>query len=642
MDADGNALPGFVMSPRQRQADAVASDETDNRCSTQGGGGTGDTNPRVDIVEVPDDVVEDLTSGGQRPYIPGRSVVIHQSESFGGNAAVQSVVVDEFVDDAPLVDCIDILPGACVGDAVAGSGGAGDRQPPASPSVLRLKPTMDSDLRSSSMLSLKSLSPGAVKRSLDGVGRNIKGLVARDRWVDETLHVDAPASHEDFNVDAERLFNYENDNVCYEWADNVGRWGWRKSLAYSMLTSLWIMFVSVAVAVFFTGYMFLQYYTRLQCFFYPRAHWPLGTQWVDTFFTALETFFLHMGHYALLACMYGRRRVHTIFWMNLLIATAACVYEVSSQPIGTRGTWVTYIPKVIVMLLTFVANGYKMSRALVPPSEPRKERMRCGVVLCAPITLAVVTGIVFGKLAMPFYADPHTTEKEKLAITIVAPAFFAVSQALCRMSAERCRFNHAGTSYVLLLIQQGLSAALLRILQAGLQNMSDVVIIGFYFGGLGIADRSTIMLRDGIAYIVFRCGKRLPGDFFAIPRRRRLIGDILIVDLFLEYAAIMIGNSVVLGVRLAYMSDGVDSVGSFFERTAVQLAIQSVATAISIYLSGARQNLPVMRLWRRFWKAYAAVISLVIIMGAFYFLQPLTQTIRENIAKGNADLPCIY
>ena len=82
-----------------------------------------------------------------------------------------------------------------------------------------------------------------------------------------------------------------------------------------------------------------------------------------------------------------------------------------------------------------------------------------------------------------------------------------------------------------------------RVLQADLDNLQFIIIIGIVHGAAEIIERSTMVLIDHICYVLWR-RKSASWGTFRTPRRERLMADIAIMSMLSESTAIVSVNGV--------------------------------------------------------------------------------------------------
>ena len=176
--------------------------------------------------------------------------------------------------------------------------------------------------------------------------------------------------------------------------------------------------------------------------------------------------------------------------------------------------------------------------------------------------------------------------------------------------------THPGYSYVLLAPCYYGYAIIFRILQADLDDLKSIAILGIIHGAAEVVERSTVVVIDHICHVVCK-RKSAPLGNFRTPRRERLMADIAIMSMLSESTAIVSVNGFIYLYRFVYVenSSALELLQLFAVYTSVQLVIEWFFTSMSLAIETRYQNMAVMAVWRRRWKRHVLV--------AFYNILPL-------------------
>ena len=80
-----------------------------------------------------------------------------------------------------------------------------------------------------------------------------------------------------------------------------------------------------------------------------------------------------------------------------------------------------------------------------------------------------------------------------------------------------------------------------RVLQADLDNLNSIAILGVIHGAAELIERSTMVVIDHICHMIWK-RQSAPWGSFRTPRRERLIADIAIMSMLSESTAIVAVN----------------------------------------------------------------------------------------------------
>ncbi|KAL9956499.1 hypothetical protein ACROYT_G037981 [Oculina patagonica] len=113
-----------------------------------------------------------------------------------------------------------------------------------------------------------------------------------------------------------------------------------------------------------------------------------------------------------------------------------------------------------------------------------------------------------------------------------------------RPSALRTRLwniTHPGYSYVLLAPSYFGLAVMFRVLQAELDTLQSIAILGVIHGAAEVIEQSTMVVIDHICHVIWK-RTSAPWGSFRTPRRERLMADIAIMSMLTESTAIVSVN----------------------------------------------------------------------------------------------------
>ena len=142
-----------------------------------------------------------------------------------------------------------------------------------------------------------------------------------------------------------------------------------------------------------------------------------------------------------------------------------------------------------------------------------------------------------------------------------------------------------------------------RVLQANLDNLKSIAILGIIHGAAEVIERSTMVVIDHICHLLW---KRTPAPWgsFHSPRRERLMADIAIMSMLSESIAIVAVNGYLYLYQFIYPQNKlfINLLQSIAIHTFVQLVIEWFFTSVSLAIDTRYQNMAVTAVWRRRWK----------------------------------------
>ena len=190
------------------------------------------------------------------------------------------------------------------------------------------------------------------------------------------------------------------------------------------------------------------------------------------------------------------------------------------------------------------------------------------------------------------------------------PSFLqTVLKVISRICAQRLwNITHPGYSYVLLAPSYYGIAIIFRILQADLDSLQSIAILGIIHGAAEVVERSAMVVIDHFCHVIWK-RTSAPWGSFRTPRRERLMADIAILSMLSESTAIVSVNGFIYLYQFVFVegSSPLKLLPSFAIHTSVQLVIEWFFTSASLAIETRYQNMAVMAVWRRQWKRHILV-----------------------------------
>ena len=170
------------------------------------------------------------------------------------------------------------------------------------------------------------------------------------------------------------------------------------------------------------------------------------------------------------------------------------------------------------------------------------------------------------------------------------------------------RITHPGYSYILLVPLYFGSALGFRVMQAELDNLKLIAVLGIIHGVVEVLERSAMVFIDHICHVILK-RKLAPWGSFRTPRRERLMADIFIISMLYESTAIVCVNGLLYVYRFIYLQNIslLKLLQEFAIHTSVPLVIEWFFTGVSLAIETRFQNIAVMAVWRKRWKRHILV-----------------------------------
>ena len=207
------------------------------------------------------------------------------------------------------------------------------------------------------------------------------------------------------------------------------------------------------------------------------------------------------------------------------------------------------------------------------------------------------------------------TEDGKLLIALFSPLYGVILKVILRLCTQRLKkVVHPGYSYILLVPLYFGSAVMFRVMQAELDNLKFIAVLGIIHGAVEVLERSAMVFIDHICHVILK-RKSAPWGSFRTPRRERLMADIVIISMLSESTAIVCVNGLLYVYQFIYLQNTslLKLLQEFVIHTSVPLVIEWFFTGVSLAIETRFQNIAVMAVWRKRWKRHIlfAITNLV-------------------------------
>ena len=241
---------------------------------------------------------------------------------------------------------------------------------------------------------------------------------------------------------------------------------------------------------------------------------------------------------------------------------------------------------------------------------------------------------------VPFF-NSVKQENYKFMVAAIAPALTIIPAAICKHIALRrsSQVVHPGRSFVLVYFIRGGVILLYRTMQADLKNIWLFIGLSLFSGILNFLEKATYRIRIKLwTYIISLlnrtvCCRRLIELPQNTPHYRRLKADLEIQDKLFDYSTLVLSQ----GYFVLYFVESFKlSVSSFclesLKRVAIGMGIDFFFNCLSNFVQIHYYNIPVGRVWTKYWKRHMLANFIIIIVIVSYFSPVLLSVFqaREN------------
>ena len=381
---------------------------------------------------------------------------------------------------------------------------------------------------------------------------------------------------------------------------------------------------------------FLCYKIEHNCEFQPKELIPLQVQWLRTISSVISCAFLYIWYFANILFLFRpfqltgvRGRLLLLCFLTYCLDT---LYRVSLQLLGISHSKISNKdPLNALFLISVCLQVYIITNHFCPRST--KQKLTLFFQMIVPGCLPLIVGSLIAGNLYPVYSEEN--KEGKLLIAIFSPLIAVIFKAITRICVQRLyNITHPAYSYVLLAPLYIGSAVVFRVLQAELDSLRSIAILGIIHGAAEVVERSTMVLIDHACHTL-RKRRSAPWGSFRTPRRERLMADIAIMSMLSESTAIVAVNGYLYLYQLIYLQNSSlqTLIQSFAVHVSVQLVIEWFFTSLSLGIETHFQNMAVMAVWRRQWKRHILVAVVNAVPLAIWTSNTLFEVVGERFRE---------
>ena len=432
--------------------------------------------------------------------------------------------------------------------------------------------------------------------------------------------------------------------------DNAMAWKrHRPSAVRTVCKSMYTGALISIVTATFVGFLYmlvsyLSYETVHNCQFQPVNTTSKQTQWIRTMSGVATCALLYIWLFTLLFFLFRPFQLKGVKLKLILVCSIFysfdSLYRVALQALGISHSHISYpqkIPLNVLFLVNQCLQVYLITNHLCTRS---KQKLTLFFQMIVPGCFCFLTFFIVASSIYPAY-NKQENRDGKLLIALFSPLIGVVLKVISRICVQRLwNVTYPGYSYVLLSPLYCGSAIVFRVLQADLDNLKSIALLGILHGAAEVIERSTMVVIDHICHMLWK-RKSAPWGSFRTPRRERLMADIVIMSMLFESTAIVAVNSYLYLYQFIYLENSslLELLQSFAIHVSVQLGIEWFFTSISLAIVTRYQNMAAMAVWRRRWKRHILVAIVNAVPMAFWTSTNLLTVVHGRF-DGASNKPC--
>ena len=387
---------------------------------------------------------------------------------------------------------------------------------------------------------------------------------------------------------------------------------------------------------------YLSFITTNTCEFYPKESIPVKVQWERTISAVFCNVFLYPSFFVCMLFLFRRHQLKGIKRKLVLVICIAwfldTFYRLYLQAKGiSHGKLSTLqkIPLYTCYSVSVLCEAFLLMYHFRLLRRSFKQRLVLFFQMTFPFCSIIFLAVPVVTIIYPLYNKQSKESTLRLVIAVFAPLIGILFKVVSRILVQRQEsISHPGYSCALLAPLYGVSAIMFRVLQADLDSVLYMAILGSIHGAIEIIERFTMALIDRKRTSAF-------WRSFRTPRRERLMADIAIMSRLYESTAIVSVNGLLYLYRYIYLKDDsvLELLQSFAMATSVQLVIEWFFTSISLAIETRYQNIAVMAVWRRRWKRHILQAIATIVLSALWVSANLLDMAHERFEE-HSNQPC--
>ena len=416
-----------------------------------------------------------------------------------------------------------------------------------------------------------------------------------------------------------------------------------RTVCQSMYIGALISLLTPAIiGLFYIMICYVSYETKRNCQLHPKETIPVKIQWIRTLSTVIGAAFIYMWFFVGVLFLFRPYQLKGVKRKLILVAFVFycmdTVYRVVLQVFGISHSQLSVIQKIplyVIFLISICCQVYLLTNHFRNLSSRATLFIKLTTSSCFTFSI----GIFIASFIYPMYN--RQTELGKLLIALFSPLFVVIFKVILRLCAQRLKkIAHPGYSYILLVPLYFGSAIMFRVMQAELENIKLIAVLGIIHGAVEVLERSTMVFIDHICHVILK-RRSAPWGSFRTPRRERLMVDIAILGILCESNAIVCVNGLLYVYRFIYLQNIslLKLLQEFAIHTSVPLVIEWFFTGVSLAIETHFQNIAVMAVWRKRWKRHILVAITNLVPLAIWTTANLWEVVRGRFDESK-DYPC--
>ena len=438
------------------------------------------------------------------------------------------------------------------------------------------------------------------------------------------------------NKEYENFHTNEQLNSDYTRLD--GTWS-QRSYWESIRRSLWTT-LSITVAMFvptaFTmAFLYVDLNTTDLCleWQYHNNTLPLSVKRLHLIGHSVEVMITNLWFPLTMVVLFGwkefKLRFLSTFYVAFIFGETTVIYYLFLLVFGVYDTHMYYRYPANVLFFTGIICCSIVMLRNIRASDSTLSYSNCRILALVSTELVVssVLALAYKYAIVPFF-NGIRQESYKFLVAVMVPGITIIPAVICKHIALRrsSEVVDPGRSFVLVYFIRGGVILLYRTMQADLKNIWLFIGLSLFSGSLNFLEKATYRIRMKLwTYIISllnrtACCRKINELPQNTPHYRRLKADLEIQDMLFEYSTLVLSQ----GYFVLYFVESFKlSLSSFLyeslTRVIIGLGIDFFFNCLSNFVQIHYYNIPVGRVWTKYWKRHMLANFIIVIVIVSYF-----------------------
>ena len=197
-------------------------------------------------------------------------------------------------------------------------------------------------------------------------------------------------------------------------------------------------------------------------------------------------------------------------------------------------------------------------------------------------------------------------------------------------------------SFIQVYFFYGVTTTLYRTMQADFNSIPQFIILSSILGCLKVALKATLRIQEKLWALVSErliricCCRTRKQQPYNTPHQRRLNADLEIQNMLFEYTSIVLSQAylvlcIVTNYEVSPLSLKSAVINDSVVRISLGIAIDLIFNCLSTTIAMHCYDVPVQRVWRKYWKRHVAANVIIITTMVFFFTLHILTTYQTRL-----------